>query len=437
MRALAACLFILAGSLVSVAPAAHAATDVLPDLVAEAPANQQPLAVERLGDGRDHLLLRFDGSLHNIGPGPLEIRGSQPVNGAMTDTWQRIYRTDSGFRDERSRRPQIRFENADGHRHWHLKGAARYSLWDEAGSTEVAPASKVGFCLLDSTRVDGFASTTRVYTRSATRYCGEGAPNAAQVYEGISAGWLDYYPYDLPFQWVDVSDVSPGRYRLGTEVDPDNFVLERSEVNNGPALAAALVTVPGHLPVAVNVNGKGPQTVALSAHAHGRPGPAVFEIEALPANGTLNVPAGTPLAAPQVVYTPRPGFAGKDAFSYSARDAASPFPLGRRTAVVTVTVPAAASAAGRSLLTGLRFRRNGRFLRVRARAQRSGLLRVVIKHGKRRLGSCRKRVRSGRLFSCRIKLRRHASLGRARAIVRLSVNGRRAASETYSVRRGG
>ena len=51
--------------------------------------------VARLGDGRDHLLLRFDGSIHNIGPGPLEIRGSQPVNGAMTVTGQRIYRSDS------------------------------------------------------------------------------------------------------------------------------------------------------------------------------------------------------------------------------------------------------------------------------------------------------------------------------------------------------
>jgi hypothetical protein len=410
---------------------------VLPDLVAEPPTSPQPLAVERLGDSRDHLLLRFDGSLHNIGPGPLEIRGSQPVNGAMTVTGQRIYRSDSSFRDDNSRHPPILFENADGHRHWHLKGAARYSLWDEAGGAQVAPASKVGFCLLDSTRVDSFASTTKVYTRSATRYCGEGQPGAAQVFEGISAGWLDYYPYDLPFQWVDVSDVAPGRYRLGADVDPDNFVLERSEANNGPALASTLVTVPGYVPAPVSVTGKGPQTVALSAQAHGRPGPAVFEIEALPARGTLNVPAGSPLSAPQVVYTPRPGFAGQDAFSYSARDAGSPFPLRRRAALVNVTVPAAGSAAGQRLLRGLRFRRNGRFLRVRARAQRSGVLRVVIKHGKRRLGSCRKRVRAGRLFRCRIKLRRHASLARARAIVRLSVNGKRAASQTYSVRRTG
>ena len=65
------------------------------------------------------------------------------------------------------------------------------------------------------------------------------------------------------------------------------------------------------------------------------------------------------------------------------------------------------------------------------------MLRIVVKKGKRRLGSCRKRVRAGRRFTCRIKLRRHASLVRARAIVSLIVKGKRAAVETYRVRRGG
>ena len=56
------------------------------------------------------------------------------------------------------------------------------------------------------------------------------------MFEGISRGWRDFYPGDLPFQWIDVSDVVPGRYRLGGEVDPDNFVAESNEANNGPAI---------------------------------------------------------------------------------------------------------------------------------------------------------------------------------------------------------
>ena len=42
---------------------------------------------------------------------------------------------------------------------------------------------------------------------------------------------------------------------------------------------------------------------------------------------------------PQVVYTPRPGFAGTDTFTYSARDSSSAFPAHARAGVVTVTVP--------------------------------------------------------------------------------------------------
>jgi hypothetical protein len=148
------------------------------------------------------------------------------------------------------------------------------------------------------------------------------------------------------------------------------------------------------------------------------------------------VVAGVPLAKPEVVYTPQPGFAGNDTFTYSARDSSSAFPTLARAGVVTVTVPTASRSGRLRLLTGLRFRRHGRFLRVRARATRSGVLRIHVRKGKRRLGSCRKRVRSGRRFTCRIKLRRHASLIRARAIVTLSVNGKRTAVDTYRVRRG-
>ena len=101
-----------------------------------------------------------------------------------------------------------------------------------------------------------------------------------------------------------------------------------------------------------------------------------------------------------------------------------------------MTVPTASSSGRLSLLTGLRFRRHGRFLRVRGRATRSGVLRIHIKKGKRHLGACRKRVRAGRRFTCRIKLRRHASLIGARAIASLAVNGKRVALDTYRVRRG-
>ncbi len=432
----AACVFTLVASLMWAAPAAHAVTDLLPDLVAEAPTGPRALELTRTAEGRDRLLLRFDGSIHNIGAGPLEIRGSRPVNGTMTVSGQRIYRSDSSFRDDNSRHPTIQFENADGHRHWHLRGAARYSLWDEAGGTQAAPASKVGFCLLDSRRVESFGPTSAVYTKTATQYCGEGQPNASQVSEGISRGWLDFYNANLPFQWVDVSDVTPGRYRLGAEVDPDNFVFERNEQNNGPALASSIVTVPGYAAEPISISGRGPFRIGLSAKQYGSTGPPVFAIESAPSHGTLSAPGGAALAVPQVDYAPQSRFAGQDSFTYSVRDSSNAFPIRSSVATVTLTVPPTASANSRQkLLRGLRFRRKGRFLRVRARANRSGVLRMVIKKSKRRLGSCRDRVRAGGRFSCRIKLRRHASLRRARAIVSLMAGGKASAVDTYRIPR--
>ena len=136
-----------------VAQARAASPVLLPDLVADPPTNPQPAQVMVLADGQSHLLLRFNGIIHNIGAGPLEIRGSTPVNGEMTVTGQRIYRQDSSHYDDNSRHPQLHYENTDGHDHWHLMAAARFSLWNQAGNVQVAPAAKVGFCLEDGEKV--------------------------------------------------------------------------------------------------------------------------------------------------------------------------------------------------------------------------------------------------------------------------------------------
>ena len=125
-------------------------TERLPDLVSDQPQRLQLQTVAQ-PDG-NHLLLRFDGFVHNAGQGALEMRGSNPVGTEYTNVVQRVYRSDSSFLDDSSRDPHIIFEPEDGHDHWHLKNAARYSLWNEAKTAEVAPAMKVGFCLIDSQR---------------------------------------------------------------------------------------------------------------------------------------------------------------------------------------------------------------------------------------------------------------------------------------------
>jgi hypothetical protein len=427
----------LALAFLALPPAAPAlaSPDLLPDLVAPAPTNPQPV-VTALGDGQDHFLLRFDGAINNIGAGRLEIRGSNPVNGVMTVTGQRIYRQDSTFYDDSSRHPQIQFETADGHDHWHVKNAARFSLWNEAGTAEVAPGAKVGFCLEDVDPIDSFAGSS-AYSSAATEYCKAGQPNASRVFEGISSGWQDFYAAKLPFQWVDISDVAPGRYRLATQVDPDNFVLESNETDNGPTLASEIVTVPGWLASSGPVTVTKAQTILLGARQYGSTGPASFKIESAPKHGKLSAPAGATLPGYQVVYTPNSGFAGSDVFTFSARDSSSPFPIHSPVGTVTVTVSrnGVQPFTKQRLLTRLRFSRHGRFLTVRAHAKATGLLRILVMKGKRHLGACARHARTRHRFHCRIKLRKHASLVGARVIVRLIWNGRTKAINTFQVPR--
>jgi hypothetical protein len=410
------------------------AVDRLPDLVAPPPANPRT-SVETLPDGQSHLLLRFTGYIHNAADGPLEIRGSNPSGGVMTNTWQRIYQQGGGFRDDASRHPRITFENADGHEHWHVQGAARFSLWNEPGTAQVAPSAKVGFCLEDVDRIDAFAPSNPAYDSDATQYCRQHQPDASNLYEGISPGWQDVYASKLPFQWVDISDVAPGQYRLGAQVDPDNFVIESNEADNGPTLASEIVTVPGYTASPLAVTVKGPQPIPITATRYGAPGAGVFRIESPPRHGKLNFAVGAAVTG-SLVYAPSARFAGTDTFTFSARDSANAFPLHSPVATVTVTVAGKVGKSSRHrLLSKVRFSRRGRLLTVRAHAKKTGFLRLRVKKKGRRLGFCVKHARSGHRFRCRIQLRGQSSAGGGNLVVTMRRRGKPAIVDRFRVPR--
>jgi hypothetical protein len=312
--------------------------DLLPDLVADPPGNPRAPEVMRLADGLDHLLIKFSGYIHNIGAGAAELRGTNPVSGTMTVTGQRIYRQGGTFRDDTSRAPHIHFETNDGHNHWHLMNAARFSLWNQAGTAEVTPGAKVGFCFEDGEAADSFAVPNPAYRASATQRCREGQQAPANTFQGISSGWRDVYGSNVYFQWIDISNVAPGLYRLGSEMDTDNFVLESNESNNGPTLMSSTVTVPGYRASPVSAAVTGPQAITLAAQQFGTPGSRRFKIVSAPQHGTLSVATGTAFTGPQVTYTPAAGYTGPDSFTYAALDSASPYPLTPPTAQVTLGV---------------------------------------------------------------------------------------------------
>ena len=128
----------MAALILAAAPAAFAAP-LYPDLVSDPP--ESPEAEPFVSGGTSMLLLRFDGFIHNIGPGRADIRASNSGDPFTLDVVkQRIFDSVSGFTDVTApAEAQVLFESTDGHRHYHLKVAARYSLWDAGLTAEVAP----------------------------------------------------------------------------------------------------------------------------------------------------------------------------------------------------------------------------------------------------------------------------------------------------------
>ena len=67
-----------------------------------------------------HTLLRFNGTLANVGAGPFEVEGSRPwVNEPNMSTKQRVYQTTGDYRPVPSH--AVMFYAGDGHQHWHIK----------------------------------------------------------------------------------------------------------------------------------------------------------------------------------------------------------------------------------------------------------------------------------------------------------------------------
>jgi hypothetical protein len=376
------------------------AKPLLPNLVADPPNNmilgaesEDTEGVEG-GSSGAQLLLRFDGYVHNVGPGALDFRGEREEpkinrspkeveevekeieHGEKTETsplaprteeelrtppmkvFQRLYTTNEGNTEETKmylERPYVKepsdgemvYVNADGHHHWHLQKVAKYSLWNATKTAEVAPAQKVGFCLEDSEHVElGKGPKNAVYSDQAPPYrdfCQQYRPQATSVYEGISPGWRDAYTRNLAFQWVNASDVLPGEYWLREDVNPLGVVKEEPEANR-PAYATHPTIIPGFdaQPQTVGDREDEARTVTLGSQEwqgaeNGEQEeelpPPRYAIVQAPKHGTLSAVEGD-----QVTYLPEAGYSGTDSFTFMAADPNSPFPTHPATATVSVEV---------------------------------------------------------------------------------------------------
>jgi hypothetical protein len=385
-------LLALAGLLAAtVVPATGAEGDeLLPDLVAEPVGQADTTATTDTVNGQTRLLLRFTSYVRNIGAGPLEVTGVNPVNGRISGAGIKQVLTHNHdtdldtFLDKTEvalpAAAELKYETTDLHNHWHFQRAARYSLWNDAKTAEIDASTKVGFCFLDIGHGDPnynpalddpihfqYSGTVAPKTfGSSTNNClahlpsfpdpnDDVVPQRTKVDMGISTGWRDVYEKTLPFQYVDVSNLQPGHYWVRSQVDPDNLLRESNETN--PAVfASARSTVPGYIARAIGavnpfqVSGvkDSTSTITLSQDSYrnsaaGTPalGAAQYKITEQPEHGTLVT--GTPngdgwFSGNQIVYKKDGSYNGPDDFKYSVRQSTSQFPLNPSSAAVMLQV---------------------------------------------------------------------------------------------------
>ena len=209
--------------------------------------------------------LRFDNDVRNVGEGPLSLQFSYTPQALATalQTGGDVVGADCQMQQEllmpnatATFRPAGPCVFHTGHMHFHYQNFGRYQLFavpadgdprafpvpgGRPSATPVSVARKVGFCTID---VDNYtfglpAALQRPRTFSfptcnvPNGYVQPGANStpspqyATGVPEwmGISPGWGDIYTWDLPAQYLDISNVKDGRYEVVSTSNPDGGIL--------------------------------------------------------------------------------------------------------------------------------------------------------------------------------------------------------------------
>ena len=215
----------------AVAPPIAAATDLLPDL------KMAPIYDLYLQHTNGKVRLRFGSTVWNIGQGPLEARGTNRVKRRMTEIRQVIYAS-NGTTHSITPPGVIGSYTGDGHNHWHLSNFVLSTLYPiTAEPTPPAPEDvrrlrKIGFCLTDSVRVPLDMRPPNTATRRAYPVSGCGTRDSQRFTMGISVGWADVYPASIAHQWIDVTGLPAGNFRLCSTPNPAGAWQEVSRANN-------------------------------------------------------------------------------------------------------------------------------------------------------------------------------------------------------------
>ena len=183
----------------------------LPDLAMLPPFN---FHIER--SDTDRKLLRFSTVSVNVGEGPFRIYGSAMDGhadiGEILGVVQWIKHEDGSW-TERETTAHMTW-SGDGHDHWHVIDYQRFKLVN-VDDKVLGNVAKTGFCAFDSWPYTSFKPTWFDADRSVCQTNAGG-----KVLMGHSKGWGDIYRWNIAFQWIDISDLPDGTYKVRVVADP-------------------------------------------------------------------------------------------------------------------------------------------------------------------------------------------------------------------------
>ncbi|WJZ65503.1 lysyl oxidase family protein [Kocuria rosea] len=200
-----------------------AAAEQLPDLGVAAPTNFS-IDTKTIPGKR---LLRFDTVIVNVGSGAFQLEGTGS-GGSMSTVRQRIFDSNGTSVLGDTVGTDMYFAG-DGHSHWHVRDLATYTLNRLDNGVVVGTGAKHGFCFYDNYKYRltlAGAPTTAKYTNCGT------TPNVTSVTMGLSVGWGDLYYASLTDQYIDITGLKQGRYRLNSTVDANGWFREQNDGNN-------------------------------------------------------------------------------------------------------------------------------------------------------------------------------------------------------------
>ncbi|HXV95939.1 MAG TPA: lysyl oxidase family protein [Gaiellaceae bacterium] len=215
--------------------------ELLPDLDQAVPAR-----LEIVEEGDSYRLV-FASAVDNVGRGPLLIDGERPGRETAEMAVSQLVRRTDGSTRVREVPGVIRYAETETHEHWHLLGFAVYELRDAADGELVGPSEKTGFCLGDRYETEGAEVEGKPTQAVWTDECGRDQPWLLALRQGISPGYGDDYDPGLEGQFVDVTNVPPGRYVLVHRSNPER-TLEESDYENNAASVLIQLRRSGAIP---------------------------------------------------------------------------------------------------------------------------------------------------------------------------------------------